>query len=132
MLTKQELKPTLRWTKPFYGDPRFAQFRFKYPEKIQVKFDFPDQLIDLVSYEDYYKTEKDRIPLFIGSQFGIIPRFEKAKPLFGDQKHIAILGKSLLTGAVSSLKIYSLDAQVHPDHSASPLSEMLLIQTFHN
>jgi hypothetical protein len=132
MIAKEELKPTLWWTRHFYEDYAYNHLRFKFLRNNTIPFDFPEELLDRVSERVYCRTERRRIPLFIGTQFGIYPRFETVSDLFGKEKLIAVLGKSLLSGHVGSLSIFFMDVNVHPDHNADPLGEMILQQKFNN
>ena len=56
------------------------------------------------SWEEFCLTD-GRIALLVGCQFGIIPKPDQT--LLLNQKHIAILAKSILSGHVSSLTIYN-------------------------
>ncbi len=85
----------------FWGTIRFKKLNTGYPP-----FTIPSNLIDVVEMDEFLKDEEKRLPLFIGSQFGIHPRLEKIYKNEAKFKVIAILSKSLLSGCVSSLAIY--------------------------
>lgn len=73
-------------------------------------------IIDAVSREEYITKEANRIPIFIGSQFGIAPKPEDVELVFARNKYVAILSKSQLSGHVHGLRIivvpplYNLDS----------------------
>ena len=68
---------------------------------------FPDN-VEFVDDNDFIRNETDRIPLFIGTQFGIYPsKFSDLNRLKGQK--IAVIGKSLLSGVQTELKEYLLD-----------------------
>ena len=54
-------------------------------------------------------VDDGRLPLFIGTQFGIAPKIENLTNFFNGEKEIAILGKSALSGTVSGLSIYKIE-----------------------
>ena len=100
---------TTYWIKHFKENKEFAHLRFKrlkgkvyggYP-----RFDIDESLIDDVELDDFVKIEKNRIPFFIGSQFGISPIMDKIPNFYNGDKIIGILGKSLLSGSVAGLTI---------------------------
>ena len=68
-------------------------------------FDIDESLIDIVSFKEFIKNEENRLPLFIGSQFGIAPRMDKIPEFFNGRKLVAILQKSLLSGHVAGLVV---------------------------
>ncbi len=97
------------WMKNFIQNPQFGKKRFKriannFPDKVELD----DTYVDLVDIEDFIKIEDERIPLFIGTQFGIYPHFEDIPNFFNGKKLVAILGKSLLSGVVSGLSLYEI------------------------
>ncbi len=78
-----------------------------------LKHDIPEfrlskNSFDYVSKKDFIKNEKSRVPLFIGTQFGIFPKDYIESENFKNRK-IAILGKSLLSGTQSGIKYFILD-----------------------
>ncbi|MDC0007029.1 hypothetical protein OAE07_03570 [Winogradskyella sp.] len=98
-------KPTLVWAKKLSEDKIWGDLHFKWFKPNQIKFDFVKCKIDLVdSWEEFCLTD-GRIALLVGCQFGIIPKPDQT--LLLNQKHIAILAKSILSGHVSSLTIYN-------------------------
>ena len=98
---------TTYWIKHFKENEEFGHLRFKllkdgpYP-----RFDIDGSLIDEVELDDFVKIEENRIPFFIGSQFGITPIMDKIPNFYNGDKIIGILGKSLLSGSVAGLTIY--------------------------
>ena len=98
-------KPTLLWAKKLSEHKKWGDLHFKWFKPNQIKFDFVKGKIDLVdSWEEFCLTD-GRIALLVGCQFGIIPKPDQT--LLLNQKHIAILAKSILSGHVSSLTIYN-------------------------
>jgi hypothetical protein len=102
----------LYWTIRLNRDPEFANIRFKrlekgYPPSVQ----FPTESIDIVDYDVFYDNEPDRLPFFVGSQFGLQPfKAEHSKYLEGkyDTVRVAVLGRSALSGHVAGLSIYEI------------------------
>lgn len=103
--TTKNIKPTLLWARKLSEHKKWGDLHFKWFKPNQIKFDFVKGKIDLVdSWEEFCLTD-GRIALLVGCQFGIIPKPDQT--LLLNQKHIAILAKSILSGHVSSLTIYS-------------------------
>jgi hypothetical protein len=100
---------TTCWIKKFKEEQKNCQKRFKRLERGYPPFEFDESLIDIVDMEEFIKIEEFRIPIFVGSQFGIYPRIEKMPEFFNGRKVIAILSKSLLSGHVSGLTIYQIE-----------------------
>ena len=96
------------WIKNFKNDQEHGQKRFKRLCKGYPPFEIDEALIDVVEFEEFIKIEEQRIPLFIGSQFGINPRIDKIPQFFNGEKVIAILGKSLLSGHVTGLSLHQI------------------------
>jgi hypothetical protein len=96
------------WIQGFKKSRRHGHKRFKRLETGYPPFEINEELIDIVSLEDFIRIEKDRLPLFIGSQFGINPRINEIPGFFNGRKQIAILAKSLLSGSVSGLTLYQI------------------------
>lgn len=101
-------KATLYWIDRFLQDEEYGKKRFKRLLGMPP-FDIRENLMDFVSPEEFIAFEEDRLPFFIGSQFGIIPRMNEIPNFFNGSKVIAILGKSLLSGHVSGLKLYQIE-----------------------
>jgi hypothetical protein len=102
---------TIYWITNFRENPYYGHLRFKklieglggYPP-----FDIDESLVDLVDIETFVKKEVTRIPLLIGTQFGIYPRLDEVSLFFKEEIIFAILGKSVLSGHVAGLGIYKL------------------------
>ncbi len=99
---------TKNWINNLRKDERFKDIRLKRLEKGYPPFEIDESLIDVVSAEEFVKIEEKRLPLFIGSQFGIHPDMNKIPDFFNGHKLIAILAKSLLSGNVDGLSIYEI------------------------
>lgn len=100
---------TTCWIKKFKEEQKNRQKRFKRLERGYPPFELDESLIDIVDMEEFILIEEFRIPIFVGSQFGIYPRLEKMPEFFNGRKVIAILSKSLLSGHVSGLTIYQIE-----------------------
>ena len=100
---------TVMWIKEFRKNKYYGDKRFKFSNTSQIHFNIDLNLIDLVDKDEFNLIEEKRIPLFIGTQFGIYPRINDMPDFFNGEKTIAILGKSLLSGHVSGLQIYKIN-----------------------
>jgi hypothetical protein len=100
---------TTFWVKKFKEEQKNRQKRFKRLDRGYPPFDLDESLIDIVDMEEFVMIEELRIPIFVGSQFGIYPRIEEMPKFFNGRKVIAILSKSLLSGHVSGLTIYQIE-----------------------
>lgn len=101
------------WLEQFKLHPEFGKYRFKRLDKGfkgYPPFDFDESLLDVVDLETFIKIEKNRIPLFIGTQFGLYPWFYDFPEFYNEEKIIAVLGKSVLSGHVACLSLYKVDA----------------------
>jgi hypothetical protein len=105
-----DLKRTLYWTIRYRRDPEFAKVRFKrlergYPDKVE----YPLDLMDVVEPEVFFANEANRLPFFVGSQFGLLPFNREYYKYMNDKARIAVLGKSILSGVVSGLSIREIE-----------------------
>jgi hypothetical protein len=66
--------PTLFWVKHLYQSKTWNSLRFKKLKTGYPQFNFLECLIDEVELKEFQRDEYQRIPLFIGCQFGIIPK----------------------------------------------------------
>jgi hypothetical protein len=104
-----EDKPwTKYWIKSFMKDQQHGQKRFKRLDKGYPPFEIDEALIDIVEFDEFIQIEERRVPLLIGSQFGIYPRIDDIPQFFNGEKLIAILGKSLLSGHIAGLSLYQI------------------------
>lgn len=102
-------RPWLKyWISNLQQDRIFSGIRFKKLEPGLYPIAIDESLVDVVSAEEFVKIEEKRLPLFIGSQFGIYPDMNKIPDFFNGHKLIAILAKSLLSGRVDGLSIYEI------------------------
>jgi hypothetical protein len=102
---------TTNWLKHLKQNPEYCHLRFKKLDKGfygYPPFDIDKTIIDEVDADTFIKIEENRIPLFIGTQFGVYPSVEEIPKFLSQDKIVAILGKSLLSGLVSGLGIYKL------------------------
>ena len=87
-------------------------FRFKALKRSRM-LPVPDDMVDYVDEETMRLIEQTRIPLFLGTQFGIWPGINN---VFTDdvERMIAIYSRSALSGHVSGLYFYLHTNPAHP------------------
>jgi hypothetical protein len=100
---------TKYWIKHFQSNLQYGSKRFKRLDTRYPPFDIDGSLIDNVERDHFIKIEAGRIPLFIGSQFGLVPDIIRKREFFNGKKQIAVLNQSLLSGFVSGLTIYQIE-----------------------
>ena len=123
-----KLRPwTIYWVKHLKLDSEYKHIRLKQLNNGHRNFIMPPSLIDAVDAEEFYTEEKDRLPFFVGTQFGVSPREENLPGFVKIGRKIAILGKSQLSGSVAGLTIYQYD----DDGGAIPIRRFK-IRTFSN
>ncbi len=98
------------WLSKWLEDPAYVRIRFKMLEKGYPPVDFPPELVTKVPLNMFNRIEAERIPLFIGSQFGVHPRPGNLEGFFNGEKLIAVLVKSLLSGHISGMNLYRIQA----------------------
>ena len=98
--------PKSNWYKGFQACSKFGKMRFKCLDVNYPLFEKKEEYFTNVDLVTFNKIEEDRIPFFIGSQFGIYPNINKLEGFFNGRKYVAILAKSLLSGRVNGLIIY--------------------------
>lgn len=84
-------------------------------------FMFPKNRLEEVDSLDFYKAEKECLPLFIGTQFGVYPKDISLN--FFEGGRIAILEKSLLSGVQSAIIIYEINNGERVEILKIPLKE---------
>lgn len=100
-----------KWLEHFNKNHKYSKLRFKkldngfcgYPP-----FDFDDKFLDVVDFDTFIKVEENRLPMFVGTQFGVYPRLINLPDFYEKNQIVAILGKSLLTGTVTGLSLYEI------------------------
>ena len=80
--------------------------KYKILNKGYPKFNHPPNS-EIVSEKEFIKKD-NRIPVFVGTQFGICPKQFSDFNHFESRK-IVIIGKSLLSGVQTDLKEYYVD-----------------------
>jgi hypothetical protein len=108
--------PIAYWIKHFKQNPEYGHLRFKKLDKGfsgYPPFEFEETLLNVVDLGTFIKKEENRIPLFIGIPMGLFPRLYEISNFLSEDKTVAILGKSLLTGHVAGLGIYQIKAGSH-------------------
>jgi hypothetical protein len=128
------LSHTLYWTLRYQADPEFAHIRFKRLEKGYPNYDFLQEWIDVVPPEVFFANEPDRLPLFIGCQFGCPPVRGVHAALATSPFRIAILGKSLLSGRVAGLRVLEIEwrEDSEPNSPYGAWRELRTIRRFSN
>jgi S-adenosylmethionine synthetase len=100
----------------FMEDPEYGHLKFKWLhdliENNYLPFHTPEGLVQKVRYEEFLKDERtERIPIFLGSQFGLFPAGYKYLLPLNDGALHAIISKSMLSGTVGSLKLNRWNAE---------------------
>lgn len=101
------------WLRQLRGHTEFGKYRFKRLDKGfkgYPPFEFDSNILDVVNLQTFIKVEEDRIPLFVGTQFGIYPWFNDFPDFYSEERTIAVLEKSVLSGHVAGLGIYKVNA----------------------
>ena len=110
---------TKYWIVKFLKDPVYGRNRFKILDSGYPQFEITESLVDEVGVDEFSFIEKNRIPLFIGTPFGIFPVVNEIPDFFNGEKIIAILSKSLFSGHVAGLSLYRIketDIEIVLDH----------------
>ena len=99
----------IRVFRDFQKDPEYGHLKLKWaskkPYKPELPFYVPDGLITFVEFDEFLVEEAStRLPLFLGSQMGITPKYERCGMLRDGSLHV-ILSKSMLSGTVNSLSL---------------------------
>jgi len=106
-------KPTLEWIHDFMKNQEFCNYRFKYycenGNCLGPDFDFIAEWIDIVdNVEEFNAIERNRVPLFIGSEPELLPAVLSDEGLRLKSPIIAILIKALISNKVLGLGFYSI------------------------
>ena len=106
-------KPTLECIHDFMKNQEFCNYRFKYYCKngkcLGQDFDFISEWIDLVdNVDEFNAVEKNRIPLFLGSEPELLPAVLSEEGIRLKSPIIAILIKTLVSNKVLGLGFYSI------------------------
>jgi len=107
-------KPTLEWIHDFMKNQEFCNYRFKYYCKngkcLGQDFDFISEWIDLVdNVDEFNAVEKNRIPLFLGSEPELLPAVLSEENLRLKSPVIAILKNMIIvSNKVLGLGFYSI------------------------
>ena len=94
-------------TRKLRASPLYADLSFKRLSGIYLDSVIKDNSVVQVSLEVFVSRDL-RVPLFLGTQFGLHPRLKDIGPL-QDGKIAAILCKSVLSGLISGVKFCSYD-----------------------
>jgi hypothetical protein len=118
---------TTYWIRHFKQNPAYGHLRFKKLDQVKFgypRFDINESLIDIVDLETFTRVEDNRIPLFIGTQFGLHPWFYDFPEFYKENKIIAVLGKSVLSENVDGLQIIKVPA--NSTHSSYGFNDILI------
>lgn len=106
---QQPDRPWLKyWIAKWKADPTYGVVRFKKLNCGYPNFEMDKDLYDEVDLEEFVRIEADRIPLFIGTQCGIHPNMKNIPGFLFEERQIALLGKSILSGCVAGVGVYRL------------------------
>ena len=76
-----------------------------------LPFHVPDGLVQKVEKKEFdLREDAERLPIFLGSQFGINPRYSVIEPIPDGHLHF-IIAKSMLSGHVAGLSLKQWDAK---------------------
>lgn len=98
------------WIQHFKKDPIYGNKRFKFLKDLQMPIQIDPDIVDYVGEDEFSKIEEDRIPLGLGTQFGIYPRIVGTpnSAFCNGEKVVAFIAKSLLSGHVDGLNLYHI------------------------
>jgi hypothetical protein len=129
----QHINHKLQWTIHYQNDPEFSHIRFKRIKGSGQTFDFVTGWIDLVTPEEFFTPEPNRLPLFLGTQFGISPHLHLHKEFLTGHLRVAIIAKSQLSGNVAGLFIEDVNlVQSEPKKKYYLWKRVEKIRTFRN
>lgn len=100
----------LYWTKPLQKDSEWKNIKFKTTNYKYPPFEIPVNMVEEVDRKTFWTVEQNRIPLFIGTQFGVCPISIDSREVLArfNNGFFAILSKSGLSGVVVGVKIYQI------------------------
>lgn len=103
-----EARSKRKWFQALSKDKEYGSIRLKTLTQIIINQNFSFEETWDVQMDVFLNPKDSRVPLFVGTQFGITPRLspEQYEKLEGCK--IAILGKSQLSGHVAGLGIYEI------------------------
>jgi hypothetical protein len=96
-------------------DADYGHLKFKWLSKKPftpwLPFDCPEGLVFKTEESEFMKNEEyDRLPIFLGSTFGVFPSLDILKPMRNGSLHF-ILSKSMFSGHVSGLSLRRWNAE---------------------
>lgn len=95
------------WVTSFRNNKQWKSIRFKIFCSGYPPLYMPADLTDLVDMRTFMTIEPNRIPLFMGTQFGVYPKIDtKGLDNLSMTFVVAIQGKSLLSGCVSGVTFH--------------------------
>jgi len=99
----------------FMKDADYGHLKFKWlskkPFTTWLPFDCPEGLVHKTEEAEFLKNEEhERLPIFLGSSFGVSPSLDILKPMPNGSLHF-ILNKSVLSGHVSDLSLRMWNAE---------------------
>jgi len=91
-----------------FAESEFNHLTFKIFKDDYKRTSLPETHVKFVDEEEFLKEEKDCIPLFVSSQFGILTAFKDRFDEFNGRL-VALYQKSVLSGTVIALIIAKME-----------------------
>lgn len=114
-------KHDIRWANYFRASTLFGHMRFKTTfNNYKDLFSIPEDMIDVVSYEEFAEIDPDRIPLFFACHSSPSPGFSQIPNFFNGDKYAAILTKTL-SGCINGVSLYFIPKDIQREENSSTL-----------
>ena len=108
----QKVGASIAWINRFLNHPDYSGSRLKVIDTGIPRLEISDNIVDKVDLSIFIKYEPKRIPLVIGTQFGIYPNIWMMDDFFAEKRDLGILSKSLLSGNVHSLTLFHFSGNI--------------------
>ena len=89
-----------------FKDSEYGHYKLKWMSNFNLEYLISEDYIEKVSLSDYVKIEKNKIPLFIESQYGSTPSINHLL-IDGEERVIAIIHKAKYSSFAFSLTLYN-------------------------
>lgn len=122
----------LRSFELFHEDRKFSKYTLKTCLPDMFRFYRTEGILQSVDKSQFPLSRRKQIPIFIGSQFGIIPNPKSVQSTFRNNKYVAILSKSLLSGHVHGLRIQKVPRRINEDRINSVFNRSNTIREYLN
>lgn len=126
---EQETDPWLHKMRqdPVWGATRFKLLASNLFEHFQTNtVQLPNEDYDWVEWLPYVREEPDRLPLLTHPQFGSYGNPQMVPGLLSPGKHLALFARSLFTGVVYGVTIYSVSPNIPPQFPSKELTIHLI------